>query len=494
MVDEVVSRGGRCLLPVFALGRAQELLLILDEYWSAHPRLQKIPIYYASALARKSMHVFRTYINMMNDKIKKQFDISNPFDFQYIFNLKNVEEFQDTGPMVVMASPGMLQTGFSLELFEKWCTDPKNGIVIPGYCVEGTLAKKIMTEPSEVTLSSGQTVPLKMSVKTISFSAHSDRQQTEDFITAIRPQHVVLVHGDSIAMTRLKNALQTSFDKLNVYTPKNCHPVEILFREEKIVKIVGTLGTTLTHQQPTGPSALTGDMVNAMDGQYFKGILLQKDFKNLLLKKEDLPKYSDVNFNGIKQKLVIPLPSYDYVKILSGLFKVNIHSTDNYQSVTVLDAVDVKQPVKNITGTATTVSAVDDVIIEWHSSATNDLIADKVLQVMTMSSEEAGSEIYQHSATEATLMYAVTEMLRERFSNVELDMKTLQVVITLVPESSSLEKKALITKNGQLICDDKELAKDISAVLRRIFMSLFPMPSCYDEVTCQDMYIDLGNH
>ena len=50
MVHEVVTRGGRCLLPVFALGRAQELLLILDEYWQAHPELHNIPIYYASSV------------------------------------------------------------------------------------------------------------------------------------------------------------------------------------------------------------------------------------------------------------------------------------------------------------------------------------------------------------------------------------------------------------------------------------------------------------
>ena len=50
MVQEVVTRGGRCLLPVFALGRAQELLLILDEYWQAHPELHNIPIYYASSV------------------------------------------------------------------------------------------------------------------------------------------------------------------------------------------------------------------------------------------------------------------------------------------------------------------------------------------------------------------------------------------------------------------------------------------------------------
>ena len=63
-------RGGRVLIPVFALGRAQELLLILDEYWEANPSLQSYPIYYASALAKKCMTVYRRYINMMNEDIR----------------------------------------------------------------------------------------------------------------------------------------------------------------------------------------------------------------------------------------------------------------------------------------------------------------------------------------------------------------------------------------------------------------------------------------
>lgn len=54
-VHDIVFRGGRCLIPVFALGRAQELLLILDEYWASHPELHDIPIYYASSLAKKCM-------------------------------------------------------------------------------------------------------------------------------------------------------------------------------------------------------------------------------------------------------------------------------------------------------------------------------------------------------------------------------------------------------------------------------------------------------
>ena len=109
LVHSIVSRGGRCLMPVFALGRAQELLLILDEYWEAHPELESVPIYYASSLAKKCMAVYQTYINMMNARIRKQFAVSNPFVFKHISNLKNMDNFDDVGPCVMMASPGMLQ-------------------------------------------------------------------------------------------------------------------------------------------------------------------------------------------------------------------------------------------------------------------------------------------------------------------------------------------------------------------------------------------------
>ena len=59
LVHKIVQRGGRCLIPVFALGRAQELLLILDEYWSKNHQLQSYPIYYASSLAKKCMGVYQ---------------------------------------------------------------------------------------------------------------------------------------------------------------------------------------------------------------------------------------------------------------------------------------------------------------------------------------------------------------------------------------------------------------------------------------------------
>lgn len=60
----------------------------IDEYWSTHPELHDIPIYYASSLAKKCMAVYQTYVNAMNDRIKRQIAVNNPFVFKYISNLK----------------------------------------------------------------------------------------------------------------------------------------------------------------------------------------------------------------------------------------------------------------------------------------------------------------------------------------------------------------------------------------------------------------------
>lgn len=178
--DIVETRRGKCLLPVFALGRAQELLLILDEYWSSTPSLHSTPVYYASALAKKAMSAYMTYVNMMNNGIRTAAQISNPFQFKHVVNLSMktgamLDLLEESGPCVVMASPGMLQNGLSRELLETWAPDPENGCIITGYCVEGTLAKHILTEPESISsITGGGKIPLRMSVTYISFSAHAD--------------------------------------------------------------------------------------------------------------------------------------------------------------------------------------------------------------------------------------------------------------------------------------------------------------------------------
>jgi cleavage and polyadenylation specificity factor subunit 3 len=104
---------------VFALGRAQELLLILDEYWQNSPELQNVPVFYASRMATKALRVYQTFINMMNQHIRDLSDISNPFKFSHIKSIQS-NEFSELGPCVVMASPGFMQNGMSRTIFERY--------------------------------------------------------------------------------------------------------------------------------------------------------------------------------------------------------------------------------------------------------------------------------------------------------------------------------------------------------------------------------------
>jgi cleavage and polyadenylation specificity factor subunit 3 len=125
-------------MPIFALGEAQNILLILEEYWSQNPDLQTIPIYYTSSLAKRCMAVYQTYTNMMNERIRQA---RNPFDFKFVRFLRQVDNFEDVGSCVMLATPGMLQSGGSRVLLEKWASDAKNGLILAGYSVEGTMAR-----------------------------------------------------------------------------------------------------------------------------------------------------------------------------------------------------------------------------------------------------------------------------------------------------------------------------------------------------------------
>lgn len=220
-ISGILNRGGRVLMPVFALGRAQELLLILDEYWSRHPEYQNIPIYYASALARKCMLVYQTYVSAMNDNIKQMFrdrmadaeassDTSGrggPWDFKYVRSLKSLDRFDDGAQCVMLASPGMLQNGVSRELLERWAPSDKNGVVMTGYSVEGTMAKQIMQEPDQIPVIMSRNlggsrrqvgadgakvmIPRRCSVQEYSFAAHVSGVENQDFIEEIAAPVVV---------------------------------------------------------------------------------------------------------------------------------------------------------------------------------------------------------------------------------------------------------------------------------------------------------------
>lgn len=112
----------------------------------------------------------QAYMSHMNKALIERAADENPWDFQFTRNLASSDSFEDTGPSVVLASPGMLQNGVSRNLFERWCEDPKNCVIIAGYSVEGTLARDILSNPSEITSMEGRKLRLNAAVHNVSFS------------------------------------------------------------------------------------------------------------------------------------------------------------------------------------------------------------------------------------------------------------------------------------------------------------------------------------
>ncbi|KAK4122834.1 hypothetical protein N657DRAFT_646584 [Parathielavia appendiculata] len=431
-ITGILNRGGRVLMPVFALGRAQELLLILDEYWAKHKEYQKYPIYYASNLARKCMLVYQTYVGAMNDNIKRLFrermaeaeasgdgaGKGGPWDFKFIRSLKSLDRFEDVGGCVMLASPGMLQNGVSRELLERWAPSEKNGVIITGYSVEGTMAKQIMQEPEQIqavmTRSSAGgrrapggdaekvMIPRRCTVQEYSFAAHVDGTENREFIEGVNAPVVILVHGEVHNMMRLKSKLLSlnanKTNKVKVFSPRNCEELRIPFRTDKTAKVVGKLASI--------PQPLKTPNDGSQEPQLITGVLVQSDFKMSLMAPEDLREYAGLTTTTIacKQRLKLSAAGIDLIKWgLEGTFGsieelpearprhkdgTNVEDKSN-GDVKMEEAADEEFLIDEVVAAYLVMGCVTvryrasgEVELEWEGNMLNDGIADAVMAVL----------------------------------------------------------------------------------------------------------------
>uniref|UniRef100_A0A0E0LQ41 Beta-Casp domain-containing protein n=1 Tax=Oryza punctata TaxID=4537 RepID=A0A0E0LQ41_ORYPU len=453
VIHTTVSQGGRVLVPAFALGRAQELLLILDEYWANHPELHKIPIYYASPLAKKCMAVYQTYINSMNERIRNQFAQSNPFHFNHIDPLNSIDNFHDVGPSVVMASPSSLQSGLSRQLFDKWCTDKKNSCVIPGYVVEGTLAKTIINEPREVTLANGLTAPLHMQVHYISFSAHADFPQTSAFLDELRPPNVVLVHGEANEMSRLKQKLISQFDGANikVVNPKNCQSVEMYFSSDKMAKTIGRLAEKVPEV-----------------GESVSGLLVKKGFTYQIMAPEDLRVYTQLSTANITQRIAVPYSgSFEVIKYkLKQIYESVESSTEDSDVPTLI----VHERVK------IRLDSESYVTLEWSSDPISDMVSDSVVAMVLNIGREGPKVVPVEEAvktqeeTERLAQKVVYALMVSLFGDVKVAEEG-KLVITVDGQVAYLDGR-----RGDVECENASLKERIKTAFRRIQGAVRPIP------------------
>lgn len=141
-----------------------------------------------------------------------------------MFEFKKVKPFDKSllkadMPYVLFATPGMLHGGSSMQVFKEWCADERNTLIIPGYCVEGTLGNKLLRGAKEVILDK-KLYEVKMKVVNVSFSAHADAKGIINLLRNIDPENIMLVHGDRTKMEAFSPLLQQQLSK-PVFMPAN---------------------------------------------------------------------------------------------------------------------------------------------------------------------------------------------------------------------------------------------------------------------------------
>ena len=186
-IEAVIGKGGSCIIPVFAVGRAQEILLVLAT------RNFKVPIY-LDGMARKVTDLYLENPNSIKDPdaLKKAFK-----------NVKTIKSWRQRKEVVrkqgiFVTTSGMLTGGPVLDYLKALHNDPQHAILLTGY--QGELTNGRMLLDSGHVIIDGWKSRVRCHFEKFDFSAHSDAIQLKQFVKHVKPKRIFLVHGDEEAM------------------------------------------------------------------------------------------------------------------------------------------------------------------------------------------------------------------------------------------------------------------------------------------------------
>lgn len=229
-IYSTLNRGGKVLIPVFAVGRAQEIMIVLEEYIN-HGILKDVPVY-LDGMIWEATAIHTAHPEYLSNDLRDQiFHVGkNPFIsevFKKVTNQeqrRNIEESDE--PCVILSTSGMLTGGNSVEYFKHMCEDEKNTIIFVGYQSEGSLGRRIQKGWDEVPLDDDGITRLyhiNLEVTTIDgFSGHSDRKQLMEYVRRLspKPDKILVCHGDAYKALDLASSIYRSY-KLETKTPMN---------------------------------------------------------------------------------------------------------------------------------------------------------------------------------------------------------------------------------------------------------------------------------
>ncbi|MBO7719248.1 MAG: beta-CASP ribonuclease aCPSF1 [Methanosphaera sp.] len=229
-IYSTLNRGGKVLIPVFAVGRAQEIMIVLEEYIN-HGILKDVPVY-LDGMIWEATAIHTAHPEYLSNDLRDQiFHVGkNPFISEVFKKVTSQEQRRDIEesdePCVILSTSGMLTGGNSVEYFRHICEDERNTIIFVGYQSEGSLGRRIQKGWEEVPLDDDGVTRLyhiNLEVTTIDgFSGHSDRKQLMEYVRRLspKPDKILVCHGDAYKALDLASSIYRSY-KLETKTPMN---------------------------------------------------------------------------------------------------------------------------------------------------------------------------------------------------------------------------------------------------------------------------------
>ena len=234
-IEKTIKRGGKVLIPVPAVGRAQEIMLVLNHLFSSG-MIPETPVF-LDGLVVEATAIHTAFPNYLRKELRSGLgELGSIFMSEYFTPVKSHQQRDEIlnmeEPVIIMATSGMLEGGPILTYLKEFAGDDRNTLIFVSYQVEGTLGRKLLKGVREFPMmdESGKTeiVNVKLEiVKVDGFSGHSSRQQLLSYLRSFKPKpkKLVLVHGEPEAVTSLAKSASRILQNTKIYTPHNLEAI-----------------------------------------------------------------------------------------------------------------------------------------------------------------------------------------------------------------------------------------------------------------------------
>ncbi|MCU4719026.1 beta-CASP ribonuclease aCPSF1 [Halapricum hydrolyticum] len=231
VINDTYEKGGKILIPAFAVGRSQEIMLVLEEAMRKGD-IPEMPVH-LDGMIWEATAIHTTYPEYLRDDLRDRIfhEDENPFLAEQFNHIDGGEEERqevaDDDPAIILSTSGMVTGGPIMSWLEHLGGDPDSKLVFVGYQAQGTLGRRIQNGWDEIPVGNGtgrsNTMKMRMDVETVDgFSGHADRQGLENFVKTMnpRPEKVLCVHGDESSVQDLSSALYHEYN-MRTFAPKN---------------------------------------------------------------------------------------------------------------------------------------------------------------------------------------------------------------------------------------------------------------------------------